>query len=181
MKVQLNNFRIIYREHYDEVIDFLKNNKPSKRFTFRKILQPMKNKWPLGNDLASFNVPKNIKWYRIIRNCGKFSAPNQEVYSSYSAIVKTKKGKFLIFRNGNNLSKGNMGILDLKNEVFYFRRNKEQIINLFKLLTYTRNEIPLLCNKNFCPTNKKIFLEIIDGTFDKKKRSQKPKDLITNN
>ena len=97
--------------------------------------------WSTGIMLKEKFPHHEIEWIRIYRTSDQKSYPGAVIYLS--------SGKFLIFRNGDNISRYNFCLLNYQTKEMYFRANQKDITDLMAILNATDEDLPVLYGWNF--------------------------------
>jgi hypothetical protein len=86
-----------------------------------------------------------IKWFHL----SLYAAYRGYRSSTYIAEITLPNNKrFVIFRNGNNLTTHNFLIFDCNNETYYFRQNFSRAHLIIDILGGPKNQLPLFLGMN---------------------------------
>jgi hypothetical protein len=77
-------------------------------------------------------------------------------YKTFVAFITTEVGKFIIFRNGNNISHYNFAILNAQEKKFYFRQNVKDALDLIEIFSTPKEDLPLLISVDHYAENKTL-------------------------
>ena len=140
--------RLIYKADQVIFVDQLLMNRREGRFIFEAQSKETIHRWPAG-DIISKSFP-NVQYFTVRKQDGH----------PYSGAMITSHGRsYFCFRNGNNISQYNMGLVDLQTTKLHFRSSISKITNLLKILAASDEEALLLLHQDLDTKSHQILVE----------------------
>ena len=153
--------RLVYLNDRVTFIDQFLSNNFSSRFIIEFTDAP-KNRWPAGELIKEHFLNKEKSYYQDVLWL-TLKRIDHDFKEYPGAILTLQDNKYLIFRNGTNISSHNLGMLDYQTTKLHFRSNIKQIIDLVRVISADSDELILLTHAELNEKEYELLLQRIKG------------------